>query len=222
MKKIVLVFIIALVFISCKKANAVPVGNNFYFQNPQPINDSELNSIPNKFQGIYRNSDSTFLKITKNAIFEQSSFKIRLHKNQLDSLKQEFTIENGKYITKDKKEVYNSKSVGDSIELSSKNTDTIFIFSNSQKAKRINGCLVLNQKDSIFWTLRLISLNKNKLIIKHLYSNDDLNKMDSLTKVHSKSIDSTSFVISPSRREFSDFFELKNFGFDQEYIKISK
>jgi hypothetical protein len=46
--------------------------------------------------------------------------------------------------------------------------------------------------------------------------------MDSITEVHSKMIDSTSFIISPKRREFNKFFNLKKFGFDEEYKKISK
>ena len=46
--------------------------------------------------------------------------------------------------------------------------------------------------------------------------------MDSITKIHSKKLDSTSFIISPKRKEFNQFFKLKKFGFDQEYRKISK
>jgi hypothetical protein len=82
--------------------------------------------------------------------------------------------------------------------------------------------LVLNQKDSIYWKIKLISFNKNTLTIKQLYSDDDLKRMESITEVHSKIIDSTSFIISPKRREFNQFFKLKKFGFDQEYRKISK
>jgi len=207
--------------VSCKQSEAVPFGNNFYFENPQPINDSELTSIPNKFQGIYMNSDSVYLNIKKDIIYTESEFKFRIHKNQTDSLKKDFYIENGKYISKNKKEVFNSKVIGDSIELAYKDIDTFFSFSDIQKAKRINGRLVLNQKDSIYWKVKLMSLNKNTLTIKQLYSDNDLKRMDSITKNHSKRIDSTRFIISPSRKEFSKFLELKNFGFDQNYKKIS-
>lgn len=224
MNKTAIVFLTAFVIISCKKAEAdgIPDGNNFYFVNPQPINDSELSSIPNKFQGIYRNSDSSYLNITKNSIFKESSFKFRLHKNQIDSLKKEFTIVNGKYITNDTKEVYDSKSIGDSIELSSKNRDTIFIFSNAQKAKRINGNLILNQKDSIFWKVKLVSLDKNNLTIKEIYSDNDLKRMDSITKIHSKRIDSVTYIISPSRNEFKKFSKIKDFGYDSKFIKVKE
>ena len=222
MKNLAMLSIIYLLFSSCKKAEDFPVGYNFYFENPQPINDSELNSIPNKFLGVYVNSDSTYLNITDNIIFSESETKFRFHKNELDSLKQYFDIENDDYISKDNRKIFKSKKTGDSIEFVSKNRDTIFILSDFQKVKRVNGHLVLNQKESIYWKVKLINLNKNKLIIKQLYSDDDLKRMDSITKIHSKMIDSASFVIAPKRSEFIKFFKLKEFGYNQEYLKISK
>ena len=221
MKKITLLFGLLSLFVSCKESE-FPAGNRFFFENPQPINDSDLSSIPNKFQGIYMNSDSVYLNIKKNIIYTENEFKFRIHKNQIDSLKQDFYIENGNYISKNKNKVFNSKVIGDSIELAYKDIDTFFSFSYLKKLKRINGHLVLSQKDSIYWKVKLMSLNINTLTIKQLYSDNDLKRMDSITKNHSKRIDSTRFIISPSRKEFSKFLELKNFGFDQKYEKISK
>lgn len=224
MKKLSLLFVLPVLIVSCKfkESEDIPNGNNFYFESPQPINDSELRSFPNKFKGIYMNSDSIYLNISDNAIFYESENNYRFHKNEIDSLKEYFDVVDGKYISKDKKEVFNSKVIGDSIELAYKDIDTFFSFSDIKKLKRINGYLVLSQKDSIYWKVKLMSLNRNTLTIKQLYSDNDLIRMDSITKNHSKSIDSTSFIINPSRREFSKFFELKNFGFDQKYEKISK
>lgn len=222
MKKLALVFVLSVLMVSCKQSQVPADGNNFYFENPQPINDSELSAIPNKYKGIYMSEDSLFLNISNTMIFSEKENKFRFHKNEIDSLKQYFDVVNGKYISKDRKEIFNSKKVGDSIEFSSKDIDTIFKFSDTQKAKRINGYLVLNQKDSIYWKVKMISLNKSTLTIKQLYSDDDLKRMDSITKTHSKMLDSTSFVIYPKRSEFKEFLKLKKFGFDQEYQKISK
>ncbi|WP_395053650.1 hypothetical protein [Flavobacterium sp.] len=224
MKKITLLIVVIITVISCKEFNSEsePFGNNFYFENPQPINDSELSSIPNKFQGVYINSDSTYLNINKNLIFTESKTKFMCHKTKLDSLKQDFYFENGKYISKDTKDVFDCKKIGDSVELSYKDIDTLFIFSKTQKAKRINGNLTLNEKDSIFWKIKLISLSKNQLTIKYFYSDNDLKRMDSITKIPSKMIDSLSFVISPSRTEFKKFSEVKDFGFDSKFTKVKK
>jgi hypothetical protein len=222
MKKITLIFVLFGLMVSCKKRVAIPVGNDFYFETPQPINDSELSSIPNKFQGIYINTDSVYVNIKKDIVYTEYKTKFRFHKNQIDSLNQYFNKVKDGYKSVLNNEVYYSKVIGDSIELTSTDRDTVFMFSDFQRAKRINGNLVLSQKDSIYWKVKLLILNKNKLIIKGLYSDSDLIKMDSITKVNSRRIDSTAFLIMPKRKEFNEFFQLKNFGYDQEYNRISK
>lgn len=63
-----------LAFVSCKKAEYVPDGLNFYFENPQPINDAELSKIPNKFQGLFMSSDSVYLNIKEDIILKESFF----------------------------------------------------------------------------------------------------------------------------------------------------
>ena len=168
------------------------------------------------------NADSLYLNFTNDVIYSESDTKFRFHKNQIDSLKEYFDVVDGKYVSKDNKKIFNSKKVGDSIEFASKNIDTIFKFSKDQKAKRINGNLVLNQRDSIYWKVKIVSLNKNTLTIKQFYSDNDLKRMDSITNIHSKRIDSLSYIISPSRKEFKRFNAIKNFGYDSNYIKLKK
>lgn len=206
--------------ISCKQSEVPADGNNFYFENLQPINDSELSSFPSKFRGIYMSEDSLFLNITNNMIFSEREYKFRFHKNQLDSLNEYFDVIDGKYISKYKNEIFNSKKVGDSIDFVSKNIDTLFFFSETKKAKRINGDLILNEKESNYWKVKLLSLNKKTLNVKVLCSDDDLKKIDSITKIHSKKIDSLSYIISPSRSEFKRFSKIKNFGFDSKFLKV--
>lgn len=219
MKKYILVLALFLVF-SCKKAE--PWGLNFYFENLQPINDAELSKIPNKFQGLFMSSDSVFLNIKENIILEESFYKFKFPLKDMDSLKNEFIFSNGKCISKDKKEVYDYRQLKDSIEFSNKQIDTFFIFSDSQKAKRFDGQLVLNYKDSIYWKVKPIRLEKNMLKVKYIYSEEDLKRIDSLTKVKSTMLDSSSFIIRPSKNEFKRILNLKHLGSDVEYRKISK
>lgn len=223
MKKLLILLIATLFFASCKERAAEhPIGNTYYYQEPQPINDSELNSIPNKYLGLYVNEDSIYLNVSKRMIAEESFFKFRIHKNSLDSLSNELIKINGKYKFKNETTFLEDKIIGDSIEFSQKEIDTLFVFSDKQKAKRINGKLVISDKDSIYWQSKLVYLDKDEMVIKHLYSDDDLRKMDSITKIKSKQLDSTTFLISPSRAEFKRFFEVKNFGFDQKFKKVQK
>lgn len=221
MKNLLILLVSMLLLASCKE-HMVPVGNTYYFSNPQPINDSELNTIPNKFIGLYTNEDSVYLNVSKRIITEESFFKFRIHKNGLDSIADEIVRVNGKYRFKNETTVLEDKIIGDSIEFSQKEIDTLFVFSDKQKAKRINGKLVLNNKDSIYWQTKLVYFNNDKLVVKYLYSDEDLRKMDSITKINSKQLDSTTYVISPSRSEFKSFFEVKNFGYEVKYKKIVK
>lgn len=209
MKKYFLIIALLLVF-SCKKGE--PWGLNFYFENPQPINDAELSKIPNKFQGLFMSSDSIYLNIKEDIILEESFYKFKFHRKHIDSLKNEFVFSNGKCVSKDDNEVFDYRQLKDSIEFLNKRIDTFFIFSDSQKAKRLDGKLVLNYRDSIYWKVKSIRLEKNMLKIKYIYSEEDLKRIDSLTKVKSTMIDSSSFIIKPSRNEFKRILNLKHLG----------
>jgi hypothetical protein len=221
MKKFILVLAL-LTFFSCKKAEYEPDGLSFYFENPQPINDSELSKIPNKFRGLYMNQDSVYLNIKEGIILKESFFKFKFHKNDIDSLKNEIVFSNGKYIFKDDNKTFQYRQLRDSIEFSEKQIDTFFMLSNTKKAKRLDGQLVLNYKDSIYWKVKSLRLEKNNLKIKFIYSKQDLKRMDSLTKVKSTMIDSSSFIIKPSRNEFKRILNLKKLGGEFEYRKVSK
>ena len=201
--------VLCLSIISCKDLAAeAPISeNNYYFENPQPINDSELSKIPNKFEGVFMNSDSVFLNFKENMILREILFRFKINKVDLDSLKKAH-------------EIYNYRMLKDSIEILVKEIDTIFIFSNSQKAKRINGHLILNEKDSIFWKVKMLSLDKNILTIRCISSDMDLKKIDSISKIKSKKIDSTSYIINPSRSEFKKILDLKNLEYKQEFKKL--
>lgn len=208
---------------SCKKADALPYDNfNLYFEVPQPINDSELDRFPNKFRGLFMDKDSVFLRIDENVAQYEHYYKMKIHKKVLDSLKGEYNLFEGKLINKGTKQQYDLISKGDSIELVGKNVDTVFRFSYYNKAKRINDKLVLSTRDSIFWKIKIVSIENNILKINTIYSKDDLRKIDSIASTKSKELDSISFIAKPTGREFKKLLELKNFGYQQRFQKVSK
>jgi hypothetical protein len=193
-----------------------------YFENPQPDKSSELDRFPNKFRGLYVNNDSTFIRIEESKILKEYFYKFKVHKLTLDSTKAEYDIVDGKFITKDAKDKFDMYPKGDSVELIQKQIDTLFRFSLYQKAKRIDGQLILSTKDSIFWNIQFLSIEKNILKFKNLYEREDLKKLDSVTKIKGKMLDSTSYLIQPRRNELKKILKIKNLGFDQEYKKIFK
>ena len=208
----------------CKRADAPAeeVGFAIRFEKLQPINDSELSKIPNKFRGLFMSSDSIYFNITDKMILREYHNKSRFHKRLLDSIKREFYLKGNQYISKFNNDIYDYRYLGDSIEFSNKQIDTLFILSNTQKAKRIDGQLVLNYQDSIYWKIQTVSLEKNTLKIKYIHSEEDLKRIDSLTKIKSTMIDSTLFILKPSRNEFKRIVNLKRFGEEYEYKRVSK
>lgn len=224
MKKSILIIVVIVSIISCKQVDAYACADcvNLYFENPQPDKDLELVRFPNKFRGLYMNNDSTFIRIEENRILKEYFYKFKVHKLTLDSTKSEYDIVDGKFIAKDTKDKFDMLSKGDSIELIQKHIDTLYRFSLYQKAKRIDGQLILSRKDSIFWNIQFLSIEKNTLKFKNLCERKDLIKLDSVTKVKGKMLDSTSYLIKPTRSEFKKILKIKKLGFDQEYKRISK
>ncbi|NHN24650.1 hypothetical protein FIA58_003085 [Flavobacterium jejuense] len=222
MKGIGVIFL--LVFISCKNVSGdlEIAGNTFYFEEPQPINDFELKTFPNKFLGSYMNEDSISLNFQKDVICREYIWKNKIPNTDLDSLKVGFDFTDDKIVSKDGSFKFLYRQLKDSIEIFNKRIDTIFRFSNTQKAKRINGNLVISKKDSIFWNIKLYTFDKEKLTVKQLYSDTDLKKMDSITKVKAKMLDSSTYIIAPSRAEFKQFYKLKDFGNDTNYKKVKE
>ena len=216
MKKYFL-FIVLLALVSCKE---VRLENNVYFEEPQPINDSELTKIPSKFIGEYVSNDSLRLNIDDEIITYANDYKIRIHKSELDSLKQELFYKDGKFFEKKTNAVLQSKVFGDSIEFAQKDIDTIFRFSNIQKAKRINGKLILSTKDSLNWQIKILTLDKNIITIQGLNADTDIKAIDSITKIKAKPVKGANYVAKPSRTEFTKILKLKNLGSSTNFKKI--
>ena len=220
MKKLFLaIFLITLVF-SCRRTEEQSVDENNYFIEPQPINNSELSKIPARFQGKFMSNDSIYINIAKNGIIQEYDYKFKISKTALDSLKGEFEITDKKIITKEVGKAYNYRFLKDSVELSEKRIDTIFMFSDHQKAKRIDNKLILNFKDSLFWNIRTISIQNDNLTMSQISDFADLKQLDSITVIKSKMIDSTRILLNPSRREFKKIINIKNAGLKFNYRKL--
>lgn len=204
--------------ISCKQAEAVPdYGIDFLFKTPQPINDSEINHFPNRFIGNYINQDSTNLVIEDKTVYYKWKTKSNISFSTFDSLKDSLRVfENRIYF--DTKFV-EFRKLKDSIEITDINYDTIFSISGFQKAKRVKNSIVFNTKDSIYWKIKILTLDNNRLTLKTLVSNEDLNRIDSLSKTKVQRIDSTRNIIQLKRKEFKRMLDLKKFGYDQDFKK---
>jgi len=219
--KYFLLILVFVSFVSCKQAEAVPYfGIDFLFKESQPINDSELKHFPNKFIGSYINQDSTYLIITDKLIYNKWINRNYISLSEFDSVKDSVKIVGNKMYLLDSKKFFDFRKVKDSIEITDTYYDTIFSISDYNKANRIKGAIVINTKDSIYWKIKILSLDRKNLKLMTLVSEDDLERIDSLSKIKVQKIDSTKNVIQLSKTEFKKMLTLKNLGHTLEYKKL--
>lgn len=218
--KYFLLLLSLLLLVNCKQREAEYFGIDFLFKESQPINDRELKHFPNKFIGSYINQDSTYLIITEKLIYNKWVNRNYISLSEFDSVKDSVKIIGNKMYSLDNKKFFDFRKVKDSIEITDTYYDTIFSISDFNKANRIKGVIVLNTKDTIYWKIKVLSLDRKNLKLMTLVSDDDLARIDSLSKIKVKKIDSTRNVIELSKTEFKKMLTLKNLGHTQEYKKL--
>ena len=216
---LVLIGVISISILSCKKAEEVPYeGVVFLFNDIQPIDDNEIASIPNRFTGNYINNDSTYLIVGKKDVFYKWINKSKISFELFETLKDSMKLVQNKMYYKDNS-FFEYRMLKDSVEIKEIKYDTIFSISDNQKVVKMNRTFVLNTKDSIYWKLQLITFDKRNLKIKDLYSLDDIRRIDSLSKIKSTKIDSIKNLFQLSRKEFRTMLALKHLGFERNYRK---
>ncbi|QBZ98716.1 hypothetical protein [Flavobacterium sangjuense] len=216
--KCFLVISLFTLFISCKQADAVPYyGIDFLFKAPQPIDDREVNHLPNRFIGNYTNQDSTNLIIENKTVYYKWKTKNNISFSEFDSIKDSLRILENRIYFDDK--FVEFRKLKDSVEITDVNYDTIFSISDFQKVKRIKNSIVFSTKDSIYWKMKILTLDNNRLTIKTLVSDEDLKRMDSLSKIKAQKLDSTKIIVQLSKKEFKKMLTLKRFGYDQNFKK---
>lgn len=220
-KNLVLITIISISFISCKRIEAIPFeGVVFLFNEIQPADDNEIAYFPNRFIGNYVNNDSTYLIVGKKDVFYKWIEKNKISFELFETLKDSMKLVQNKMYFKDNS-FLEYRSLKDSIEIKEIKYDTIFSISENQKVFKMNRTFVLNTKDSIYWKLQLITFDKRNLKIKDLYSLDDIRRIDSLSKIKSTKIDSVKNVFQLSRWEFRKMLTLKNLGYERNFKRIN-
>lgn len=207
--------------LSCKKAETIPYeGIVFLFNEIQPVDDTEIVNIPNRYTGTYFNNDSIYLIVSKKDVYYKWNDKTKISFESFDTMKDSMKIDHNKIFFRDNS-FCEYRKLKDYVEINDIHCDTIFSISENQKVFKMNSTFILNTKDSIYWKLQLITFNKRNLKIKDLYSLDDIRRIDSLSKIKSTKINSVKNVFQLSRREFRKMLTLKNLGYERNFKRIN-
>lgn len=221
-KQLFLLILSSVTFFGCKESAIEFYGTNFYFMEPQPINDSELKKFPSKFRGVYQSDNNDIIEITDNYIYRQYEGVYTVSRAEFDSISKENIYEGGKLKFNDNQEVLTVQERHDSVTLKSFYRDTIFAFSQNHKAKRINGHLVLSHKDSVFWKVNILAVKNDSLKWKKLGSKTDYAFLKSYIKDITSNADTSVVKLKPTRREFSKLLSSENINWSRYYKSNKK
>ena len=219
MKKITFLFFIILLIVSCKESAMHELyGVEFYFKDAQPVKDSELNSFPSKYRGNYATTDEfRELHIDQKDIYYKYLLSGEITRYELETLTDSIIYKNGKLtvISDDDRIVYDTEEKGDTIFFYKEITDTVFSLSERQKAKRFKGWLILSEKDSVFWSVRILSIHKDTLHWKYFKDKSDFKKLKSLVNDIRTDDDTLKVYLNPSRKEFHQILSVEPSGYNK-------
>ena len=193
--------------VACKKYENVET--EYYFTEAQPVNDSELKDLPSKYINKYVDATGDTLVIEPNTIYYRYYNISAVSKDSLLGKEGEFLSSSTKVESSPRLEVKKIKEDKDSVYVGCLSRDTLFRFSDVQKAKRMNGQLVLSTKDSVFWKIRLLTVKGDSLQIRYLSEKADYAKLQALVKDIKSNSDTTLVQLKPTRKEFKKLLKLK-------------
>lgn len=195
------------------------------FLESQPVGIESSNYFIKKYQGTYRNAqDSTQLIISKDRIIKLVHFPVVFSKKDIDSTfigNKNDRNEIQSALAKDNIRVVNVK--GDSIYSIWTIKDTLFAISDRNVLIYFKGSYFLNfSKDEISWKAQRLDLNKGRLSIGMIMSNDSLFKAISVEVKNEVKDDSGTVIqyqIKPTKKELKKLIRTNAFQLSEEWIK---
>ena len=193
------------------------------FEQPQPANQSNLNTIPKKLRGTYKSTDdSSYLIIDKQNIIDHYQVSFRSHMDSLD-----FELDSAELVKQsDSSLLYREDNAflsmnifGDSVYGFISLTDTSFTLSESNIPRRYKGYYFLNFKRSASnWKVRMLSKERKQLKVSRFTIGDKLDELQEITDITEIKTDSgkvTGYKLNPSKKELK---KLLKFSFKEEEI----
>ena len=215
MKKVALSLLIIGLFTSCKEA---VLENSFIcFDQSQPVNVSDIASVPSKNQGNFVLSDLSNLEVQQKYILRKKLDTIVVSKSDLDSLVN-MEYKNGYVYDKDNHKSFKAISKNDTITWNEVQVDTLFSFADNEIAKWYKSSVILNKKVNGNFQVNYIQYSKSGVKLVQLGTKKDLDNI--LYKIHipttfeTKDKDTLHAILSPSRADFRKLLRMKGMEFE--------
>lgn len=195
------------------------------FEEPQPVESKNEDHFKSKFTGLYLCiEDSSLLTIDKKTIVREWHFEHYTTNAEIDS-SDDLEIKEGKIYSKEISAFLSMETKGDTVILKGDILDTIFSIEEGQVLRIFKGQYFLNQQQADgFWTVSLLSLDKNILTTKHIQVGEtDIEKIKDVTTVEEIVNDEGKVVdysVKPTRKEIKRILRSDIFSESSVYRKI--
>lgn len=186
------------------------------FNEPQPTDTDKLSKFPKHIQGRYLSlTDNSTLIITDNFIFRIYDFDFKFHINQLDS---DVRLSGDTVIDVKTNEKTVIKKIGDSLINHIHQRDTLFDISKTNILKKFKGYYFINtlyNADS--WKVKKINLSKGKLTISRISTEQELEKLKTITESSQDTIPPYKFIAT--KRQFKQFIKNDGFSIIETFVR---
>jgi len=218
MKKVALVFVIAVMFVSCKQS--ILSDSFIYFNQPQPDNVDAISSFPKKYLGTFSMDDSHQIVILPKAIFLNLVDTMEVAKKDIDSIPS-LSYKNDQITDKETGKKANAWVKNDTIYWEVKNQDTIFSFSENEIAKVYKSSLILNKKVGDNYQVSFIKFNNKRNKFIQLGTKRDAALIQNELKIQRDIIvengDTTHVILTPTRSDFRKLLRLDGIEYQSNY-----
>ncbi|MDN5200962.1 hypothetical protein QQ008_06310 [Fulvivirgaceae bacterium BMA10] len=197
------------------------------FEQPQPVNQRDLNKIPKRLRGVYISTkDSSYLIIDGKKMISRMEVRFEGHKDSidldLDSIGLGINKKNIVMMEKDNAK-FTFQLKGDLVFGTYLHSDTIFEISTRHKIRKFKGHYFLNYQHSIDnWKVNKLSLEKSLLTISKISFPKDLENLKEITEVEEVRSDKgkvMAYKLDPTRAELKKLLD-RNFKKINSYQKI--
>jgi hypothetical protein len=228
MKRSMKVTVLGLAIISLTLATCGP---EVKFTEPQPKGISNLQSIPAKYQGRFKNkSDSSLLIIDSQSIMKEWKSTERMHRDSLDKELKMHIKRDTSFKYWDKQLMGNSKDYllltirlnNDSAKVKITGYETLFAVSDSQLVRIYkNFCFLNSRTTDKYWLVKTLRIQENQLDFSDLINVKEIDKIKAKSKVievkdtAQKVVD---YHMTPTLREMRRILKQKKF--DNSFKKI--
>jgi len=177
------------------------------FDRPQPEGTDSLTIIPKKLVGKYFSKDgSTCLTIDRKNMILHYDYDVKQLKDSID-------WEN---LTAGEKSKYRVE--GDSVVEHLTDTDTLFCFSEDNVLKKYKGYYFLSSRQNKnSWYVQKLKLQKGLLTIGTISTKEELT---TLQKINESPIDTTTYQIKFTRKQFHDYLDNDGFSKADTFIRV--